>query len=48
MKHKEATYFDNYRHVKYCRICGKEDMELIATECVPIEEKPIDNPKPSD
>ena len=40
--HETGYYHDGYKLVAYCVICGKEDLQLIDTECEATDEKKVD------
>lgn len=42
--HIESTYKDGFKNVRFCVVCGKEDAELIGTDCQQEKvEKEVDN-----
>ena len=46
MKHKLATYTDNYKRVLYCKVCGTEDQIELYKPCPgKIVDKSLDTKK---
>lgn len=50
--HTESTYKDGFKNVRFCVVCGKEENDLIGTECEAISsqekvEKEVDR-KPTE
>ncbi len=50
-QHQIAYYSDGSAHyveVRYCKICGKEELELINEQCVDPDEKQVDKVEKKD
>lgn len=46
--HDIGYYSDGLHQIPFCKICGKEELELITEECVDFDEKKVDKVEKKD